>query len=119
MESSLQPFLVMKYYQNGDLRHFINAGNMPIRIRNHIIKSMVKCLEATQSCGVLHRDIKPENFLIGDNYDLKLIDFGAGIQSGELPNDLVGTPNYIAPEIYKSKHYSYKSEIFAIGVICF
>ena len=53
---------------------------MPVNIRNHIVKSMVRCLEVTQSCGVLHRDIKPENFLIGDNYDLKLIDFGVGIR---------------------------------------
>lgn len=75
-----QPFLVMQYYKHGDLRHFINSGNMPVKIRNHIVKSMVRCLEVTQSCGVLHRDIKPENFLIGDNYDLKLIDFGVGIR---------------------------------------
>lgn len=87
----------MEYYKNGDLRHFINSGNIPVRIRNHIIRNMARCLQSTEMNGVLHRDIKPENFLIGANYDLKLIDFGVGVKSGEQDETLVGTPNYIAP----------------------
>jgi hypothetical protein len=38
--------MVMKYYTNGDLRHYMNSGPIPLRIRNHIIKNIANCLKA-------------------------------------------------------------------------
>ena len=42
----VQPYLVMNYYRNGDLRHYMNTGSIPVKIRNHIIKCIANCLIA-------------------------------------------------------------------------
>lgn len=54
--------------------------------------------------NVAHRDIKPENILLELNKDymmIKIIDFGTAkvVKKGELMNERMGTPYYIAPEI--------------------
>ncbi|QGP54850.1 Serine/threonine-protein kinase PrkC [Piscirickettsia salmonis] len=73
----------------------------------------------------LHRDIKPENITFDGNKS-SLIDFGLakrvvdGVWGGEYlgaPNSVVaGTAGYIAPEILNKRIYSYKSDIYALGV---
>lgn len=67
-------------------------------------------LDYSHEHQVCHRDIKPENLLIGNNFDLKIADFGfAGpIQgrdgSGFLYTKL-GTLNYMAPEVLANLPY--------------
>jgi serine/threonine protein kinase len=77
------PFLVMEYYQFGDLRHFISKGSIPLKIVSSFVRSMAKCLRAVESRGILHRDIKPENFLVDSGCGLKLIDFGMAVHEGD------------------------------------
>jgi len=37
----------------------MNSGAIPVKVRNHLIKSMIKCLLAIQIHGIIHGDIKP------------------------------------------------------------
>ena len=52
--------------------------------------------------GVVHRDLKPENCLIDSNRQLRIIDFGLSKLSSqrEIGRILLGTPHYLAPEVY-------------------
>ncbi|KAJ3295791.1 hypothetical protein HK104_002306 [Borealophlyctis nickersoniae] len=70
-------------------------------------KQMLKGLEYLHAQGIVHRDVKPANTLIGQEGQIKFVDFGASkiykaqktvIMNGQA-NTLVGTPHYIAPEI--------------------
>ncbi|MGJ3495558.1 protein kinase domain-containing protein [Piscirickettsia salmonis] len=73
----------------------------------------------------LHRDIKPKNITF-DGKKSFFIDFGLakrvvdGVWGGEyqgVPNHAVsGTDGYISPEILNKRIYSYKSDIYALGV---
>ena len=61
-------------------------------------------LKALHEEGVIHRDLKPHNIMIDHEGHIKLIDFGLsriGESSERNANSIVGTPNYIAPEILK------------------
>jgi len=57
--------------------------------------------------GVIHRDIKAENVVFKDfnNTQLKLIDFGLGTKGINIASGIVGTPFYMAPEIFANKTY--------------
>nr|GME12613.1 calcium-dependent protein kinase 26-like [Ipomoea batatas] len=73
--------------------------------------------------GVMHRDLKPENFLfVGEEEDspLKTIDFGLStfFKPGDVFNDVVGSPYYVAPEVLL-KNYGQEADIWSAGVIVY
>lgn len=73
---------------------------------------------------MIHRDMKPENVLMAskDSLTVKLTDFGfATYKSPESDKfDLqCGTPQYMAPEIYKVERYNNKVDVWATGVIVY
>ena len=70
--------------------------------------------------GVLHRDLKPSNFLLGDDGIVRITDFGLAKHSdSELhltkTGDLIGTPQYLAPESLNSQ-YDARSEVYCLGL---
>ena len=74
-----------------------------------------------------HRDLKPDNIVLGgDNYDIKLCDFGYSTKYINIDNikkklkEQVGTNYYCAPEILEGKEYDgVKVDIFSIGALLF
>ena len=70
--------------------------------------------------GVLHRDLKPSNFLLGDDGIVRITDFGLAKLSGSdvhltKTGDLIGTPQYLAPESLKGQ-YDARSEVYCLGL---
>ena len=71
---------------------------------------------------ILHRDIKAQNIFLTINNIIKIGDFGI---SKSLDNTLekartvIGTPYYISPEIIQNIPYSYKSDIWSLGVLLY
>jgi serine/threonine protein kinase len=62
---------------------------------------------------IIHRDLKSSNFLVGTNNEIKLADFGVSrALTDGMSEDRVGTPTYMAPEIFKRKFkYSLSSDV--------
>lgn len=72
--------------------------------------------------GLIHRDLKPANLLITKSNDIKIADFGFGVKVEEVlkPSKYnVGSPLYMAPESLRRNEYSFKSDIWALGIIFF
>jgi serine/threonine protein kinase len=68
---------------------------------------------------ILHRDIKPENLLLGDDGELRLLDFGLAYCPGlseDQASALPGTPSYIAPEAFRGDPPSVQQDLYAVGV---
>ena len=71
---------------------------------------------------VIHRDIKPANIFIKDGLP-KLADFGFAIcktlNSNAVDHYNVGTPIYMAPESLIQNQYSFRSDLWAAGIILY
>ena len=65
---------------------------------------------------IIHRDIKPSNIMISYNGYLKLIDFGTSRKIKNYSETIIGTPNFIAPEVLLGKSYSFPCDYWSIGV---
>ena len=138
-------YIITEYVPNGDLNSFIEAHK---RFNKHIPEEelwviFLQCMEALEyvhnEC-VIHRDIKPSNLFMGNNFTIKLGDFGVstvknkkGItrlyKNGDYSSlrmnkniqyggTIVGTYGYQSKELYKKK-YDEKIDIFAMGVSFF
>ena len=68
----------------------------------------------------MHRDLKTANIFLMKNGICKLGDLNvAKIYNGDLLNSKMGTPCYAAPEIWNHKNYTFKSDIWSLGIILY
>jgi TolB-like protein len=75
-------------------------------------------LAAVHGSGLLHRDVKAQNVMREDGGRIVLMDFGTGEDLAG-SNRLVGTPLYLAPEIFNGQKASVQSDIYAVGVLLY
>jgi formylglycine-generating enzyme required for sulfatase activity len=101
---------------------------------------LARGLSAAHRCGVLHRDIKPGNAVLAETGEVKLLDFGLAKltddpampkpatvaevpkldqSAGSLTGNLIGTPYFIAPEVWRGEEASAKSDLFSLGVLLY
>jgi eukaryotic-like serine/threonine-protein kinase len=75
-------------------------------------------LAAVHAAGLLHRDIKAQNVMRESGGRLVLMDFGTGEELAGT-NRLVGTPLYLAPEIFRGQRASVQSDLYSLGVLLY
>lgn len=112
-------YLISNYNNEKDLHYYVIKKNKNLGTISTIILLMSNCIKDCHDNNIVHLDIKLENFIVMNKNPLKLqlIDFGfsQNKEYGKLKETL-GTINYIAPEIIKSKTYSKASDIYSLGI---
>ena len=114
-------YLILEYAEKGDLSKYINIPGRPLK-ENHAKYFFTKILKAVQALhknGICHRDLKTGNILLDNKFNPKICDFGFSTYIQKNLKDILGTPEYAAPEIYKGNYDGEKVDIFALGVILF
>lgn len=123
------PILVMEYCEGGDLRRLLsknsNCSGLPeIEVRA-ILKALRNAISYLHDMKITHRDIKPENIVIKRNPDgsfvYKITDLGYAklLDRQSLQASIVGTMEYLAPELLHSDKYSCSVDYWSLGLICF
>ena len=77
-------------------------------------------LDYIHSLRIIHRDIKPENIFMLRTDILKIGDFGIAKEltaKQEMAQTSIGTPFYMAPELFENLKYTDAVDIFALGCI--
>lgn len=87
------------------------------QIMLQILSAIVYC----HSNHICHRDLKPENILMENGEQVKVIDFGtaANFNPEQGMNTMLGTPYYMAPEIFNQSTYNEKCDVWSLGVIMY
>ncbi|HTR65471.1 MAG TPA: serine/threonine-protein kinase [Terriglobales bacterium] len=119
-------YLVMEWAEGKLLRQILNEEKkLPQERAVKITIGICHALEYIHSHGVVHRDLKPENIMVDNADNVKLIDFGIASQSGSRRltfaklSQVMGTPDYIAPEQVKGKRGDARSDIYALGAMLY
>ncbi|XP_063379600.1 cAMP-dependent protein kinase catalytic subunit gamma-like [Cydia fagiglandana] len=113
-------YLLVPFAEGGELFSLLKKlGVLSEPLAQFYSAQIVLALEYLHHCDVIHRDVKPENILITKTGYLKLGDFGFSKILKNRAWTLCGTPEYLAPEIIKSKGYSYSVDWWAFGVLVF
>mmetsp|Transcript_12024 Transcript_12024/g.14588 ORF Transcript_12024/g.14588 Transcript_12024/m.14588 type:complete len:566 (+) Transcript_12024:225-1922(+) len=93
-----------------------------------LMVKIMKAIQALHKTNILHRDLKPENLVFeseGEDAEVKISDFGLGSVVGwpDVHNSVVGTPNYVAPEVVsvrpRGPFYGPPCDVWSMGVILY
>jgi len=120
-EDASYAFIAMELVEGNNLRDYIaNGTSFDEQDTVSIMSQLLDALHYAHSAAVWHRDIKPANIMVMSNGRIKLTDFGiARLESADRTrtNVIMGTPGYIAPELYLGGHVDHRMDIFAAGVV--
>lgn len=120
------PYLAMEKLEGQDLTDYLREHKrMSLRNVLAMLRQVGKGLDAARAAGVVHRDLKPRNLFlarVGSQQLWKILDFGVARVTGEetmTQDQVVGTPNYMAPEQANAGTVTHKSDLFALGAIAY
>lgn len=119
-ELDTRPYLVMRLMSGGSLRNRLLRGPVDVDVAAEIIERIADALDVTHAQDIVHRDVKPANILF-DRYDnAYLSDFGLvrlAEHSVRLTLEgVLGTPQYMAPEMVIQDDISYLADVYALTV---
>lgn len=123
-EENGQHFIITEYIGGGSLLELLRQGPMPMEEVRRISLDICDALVRAHKLEIIHRDIKPENILLTDDKVAKLADFGIArlVHEGSRltrTGMIVGTPDYLAPEIWNGQTPDAQTDLWSLGVVMF
>lgn len=115
-------FLIMEYVDGLTLEDYIRKKTGLI-VESRAFPMMHQILDAfayAHGRGVVHRDIKPSNILVGNDGNIKILDFGIAqiiSDSGQAAASKAGSIEYMSPEQTRGMNLDIRSDIYSLGVL--
>ena len=120
-------YLIMEYLGGGDLSGrigFLQRAKTMLSEKQvwRYSLQILQGLKALHQHKIIHRDIKPGNLFLSDDFQTgKVGDLNTSKIMGDkkLTNTVIGTPFYLAPEIWKNSKYDYRCDVFSMGCVVY
>jgi serine/threonine-protein kinase len=126
-------FIVMEFVAGRSLRDLIQReAPLPLARVIHIAEQVAASLSDAHARGIVHRDIKPDNVMlseVGKRTDVvRVLDFGIAKlrderEDGAVPvtqaGDMLGTPQYMAPEQIRSETVDGRTDVYSLGAVLY
>jgi tetratricopeptide (TPR) repeat protein len=116
-------FLTMEFLDGETLAHRLEGGKLAEPDAWLIARQLCSGVAEAHSSEVLHRDLKPGNVILcrnkNGNTRAVITDFGLATETGNVGDLEGGTPNYMAPELWRGGKASQASDVFSLGVILY
>jgi eukaryotic-like serine/threonine-protein kinase len=118
-----QPYVAMEWFSAPNMKQRILQGVERIApLAQQIIDQAAEALGYFNRMGWVHRDIKPDNFLVGDQGEVKLIDFALakrqrrGLAKWFMPRAKIqGTKSYISPEQIRGEAVDQRADLYSFA----
>jgi serine/threonine-protein kinase len=114
------PFIAMEYLDGESLeKTIVRQSDLPLALKVGYIVRICQALEYAHKNRVVHRDIKPGNIMVNSEGVVKVVDFGIARLvdfSRTHTNMMIGTPAYMAPELFRKKKADERTDIWAVGI---
>lgn len=121
LEQDSNHFMVMEFVEGTNLEELMKKYK--VLSPQFVVPVFVQALEGLNHAhkkNIFHRDIKPANLMLTPEGTVKLMDFGiakiAGEQKMTQVNKIIGTIEYMAPELIQGQDASASSDIYAMGL---
>jgi eukaryotic-like serine/threonine-protein kinase len=119
-------FIAMKLLAGQSLDQLIK-GNGPLSWERtlNIVQQVTEALDYAHGKGLVHRDLKPGNIIVSEGDRAVLTDFGlvrsaeqASLSTGST-GGVLGTPEYIPPEVWEGQAATKASDIYALACVVY
>ena len=118
-----RPFLASLFVGGESLGHRLEHGPLPLADVARVAVQAGAGLDALHAAGLIHRDIKPTNIIIDANGDAAVTDFGLAKGPAYTvltnPGQVMGTLDYLAPELIRGGKGTAASDLYAFGCVVF
>lgn len=118
-------YIAMEYIEGLSLHRLARSNRVTLADALKMTIDIADGLTAVHNEGIIHRDIKPANAMMGSDGRAKLLDLGIAkpsLFSSDQPSIetqtgmIIGTINYIAPELLAGQQATVQSDIYALGL---
>lgn len=116
------PFIAMEWLEGMPLDQWLETGKPPSPAVLQALVGVGAALDYAHGRGVVHRDIKPSNIMMTAGRGGVLTDFGIAklmAQVTQSTSGVMGTPNYMAPELLKGQPATPAADIYALGAMLY
>ncbi len=118
-----QYYLIIEYFPGGDINDLLREQRLPVKKVLQLGIDICDALTRAHRLHIIHRDLKPANVLIAEDGTPRLTDFGVAYIGAKArvteSEPIIGTLDYVAPEILRGEAFGPTADIWAFGVMLF